>query len=127
MLEGEFPRYQKVIPRENKHRAVMPKGLFTAAISRVGLVSDVVSLSFTAGQVEISARSAEFGDANEIVEATYGGPDIRASVCWKYLMDFLERGAENTATVDLKDARSPLLMTDGPDFINVVMTIRDGK
>jgi DNA polymerase III sliding clamp (beta) subunit (PCNA family) len=48
------------------------------------------------------------------------------AVNWKYLMDFLERGAENTATIDLKDAKSPLLMTDGSDFINVMMTIREG-
>lgn len=127
MVDGEFPRYQKVIPRENKHRVVAPKALFASALSRVGLVDEVVNLSFSAGRMEISARSAEFGDAHEVIEATYGGPDIRTAVRWKFLMDFLERGAENTATVDLKDAKSPLLMTDGSDFINVVLTIRDGK
>jgi len=127
MLDGEFPRYQRIIPTENNHRAVMPKGLFAAAINRVGLVSDVISLSFSTGRVTLSARSTEFGDANEVVEATYGGPDLRITVCWKYLMDFLEHGAENTATVNLKDLKTPLLLTDGSDFINVVMTIRDGQ
>lgn len=126
MVDGEFPRYQRVIPRENKHRFATSKAVFASALSRVGLVSDVINLAFSAGRVELSARSAEFGDAHETVEASYDGPDIRMAVNWKYLMDFLERGAENTATIDLKDAKSPLLMTDGSDFINVMMTIREG-
>lgn len=126
-LEGEFPRYQKAIPKENNHILSVNRAMLMATLRRIGLVSDAVNMQATSDKLEIFATSTEVGDAHEELQVAYEGPPIRLCVNWKYLFEFLEKGAESTAVIRMKDGKSPLLMTDGLDFINVVMTIRVDK
>lgn len=124
MLDGKFPNYQRIIPKSNDQKATVDRISLSAALRRVGLVAEAVYLTFNADQLTLSSQSVEIGDANETVPIMYSGPEIQLCVNWKFVLDFLERAVEPTVTIAIKDDKSPLLLGDGVDFINVVLCLR---
>ncbi len=125
MLDGAFPAYQRVIPRANDHKMVVDRFALQACLRRVGIVSEVVVLTIEPGRLTMSARSAEIGDASEELVVQYEGPEFKGSVTWKLVMDFLDCARETSITIAVKDGKTPLLLTDGPDFMNVVMLVQN--
>lgn len=126
-LVAQFPAYQRIIPKENNHRAVLNRAPLAAALRRVVFVSaesQQVYLSFRSGALQLNAASAEVGEAIEVVGATYEGPDLRVCTSAEYLLDFLDAASNPEIAINLKDSKEPLLMTDGVDFMNVVLLSR---
>lgn len=122
MLEGKFPQYERIIPRENTEQIVIPREAFAAALRRVGLVSDdykTVLLHFTPDGLTITTKSSEIGDAVERIVVTSGHHTV--CVNWSFLLDFLEAASSPSVTLALGQGTSPLLLTDGSNFLNVVM------
>ena len=123
MLDGEFPRYQKIIPKTNNLTVQVERTTLTEVLHRVCLVDDPITMTFSTNQLLVTSR-ADIGDAEEQIAIRYDGPDIKLSVNGKYVLDFLEQATEPSVTISIKDHMNPLLLTDGADFINVVMTMR---
>lgn len=123
-LASEFPKYQRVIPRENNHLLKADRAALAAALRRVGLAHETVLMKLTMNSMELSARSAEVGDASETMTAAYEGPEMNVRFNWKHVLDFLERATEPSVSIALKDGNSPMLLKDGADFINVIMVVR---
>lgn len=124
LIDGEFPKYQRIIPKANNNVATVDRGALIAAIRRVGLVAEVLNMRFSNGAIDLSSRSMEIGNADETLAAKYEGEEISVNLNWKFLLDFLEHANEPTVTIAAKDNKTPLLLTDGADFINVLMVIR---
>jgi DNA polymerase-3 subunit beta len=127
MLDGQFPKYDRIIPRDNSHVAVIGRTALTAAIKRVGLVSEQnqsASFSFTPGGLTVSTSSAEIGDADEALLCEYQGPALKVTMNYTYVLDFLTAAQEQQVSIALKDDTSAVLLSDGTDTINVVMVMR---
>lgn len=127
MLEGQFPKYERIIPRDNQHVATVDRIALTAAIKRVSLVSEQnqsATFNFAPGSLSVSTSSAEIGDADEQLLCEYQGASLKVSMCWRYVLDFLNAAHEQSVTIALKDAMSAVLLSDGSDFVNVVMVMR---
>ena len=88
-------------------------------------MAEGITLNVSTSTLELAGSSAEIGDADETISVRYDGPDIRMLVNWKFVLDFLEAAGDPTITMALQDDKSPLLLTDGNDFINVVMLMRN--
>lgn len=129
-IDGKFPNYERVIPRDNDKKATVGRAALAAAVRRVGLLAEeensAIRLSFDADQVLISSRSAQLGEGEENVPATYQGEPVTTVLHWKYLLDFLNASTNPAVEFMLKSVNHPVLATDGPNFLNVIMTIRDG-
>jgi len=120
-LDGKFPNYQRIIPRGNDQVASANRVQLSAALRRVGLVAETLYLSFEEGRLSLTSRSAEIGDAEEDVQIQYSGPAVRLCVNWKYVLDFLDHAVEPLVSMAIKDSKSPLMLSDGVDYVNVVM------
>lgn len=114
LIAGQFPDYEKVIPKDNPLSAVMHCGTLKDALSRVELMTvereHGINLHFAPGELVLQARNAEVGEANEVVEIEYGGSafDIRLNV--NYLKDFLQALNTNDAVeFQLKDSHTSVL------------------
>ena len=126
-LEAQFPAYERILPRDNDKVAVVERAALSAALRRVGLLSEdnkACYLSFSAEGIDLTSSSAEAGDAAERVAAQYEGDPLRVCCSWRYLLDFLEAASGQTVTVSLKDVNSAILLTDGDNYIAVVMAMR---
>ena len=127
MIDAKFPNYERVIPRANDKTATVNRAALAAVLRRVGLASEqnlAVTLMFADGSLLVSSRSAEFGEAEEPLAIGWESDALTLSINWRYLLDFLEAARGETVTLAMKDAASPILASDGEDFINVIMGLR---
>lgn len=125
--EGKFPSYDQIIPRDTDKRAVVSRQGLAAAIRRVGLLAEdnmALRLRLVEGGIALAASSHDAGDAVEQIEAAYVGDPVEVCCRWRHLLDFLEAAEGQVIEVRLKSATTPMLLSDGEHFINVVVLMR---
>lgn len=92
LLDGEFPKYQSLLPSESPIVAVIETAPFVDAVKRVALVAErntPVRLSFTAGAATLEAGSGDDAQASETIEAELDGDEIAIAFNPGYLLDGL--------------------------------------
>lgn len=127
MLDATFPSYERIIPRDTTIRIGIGRLALEAALRRVGVVAEedrAVRFVVTETHCTVSAQSRTLGDAEEIIEASSNCPEFTFMINSRYVLDFLEHAEQPTITIDTKTGGAPLLFTDGPDFVNVIMGMR---
>jgi DNA polymerase-3 subunit beta len=131
-VEGIFPAYEKVIPKENDKILELAVGEFTDAIRRVALLSNersrAVKLSLQPGRIEISSSNPEMGEASERVEVGYRGSELEIGFNARYLLDFLGAVGQEKFSLHLKDEQTQGMLTpfpEGePEYRYIVMPMR---
>lgn len=131
LIEGDFPDYNKVIPKENPHIVKIEQEALLRALRRVSILSSErykgVKLELKEGRVSISANNPDLGEAVEEVDVDYQGKPITIGFNARYLIDVLNvLGPEAEIELELKDEVSPsLLRKSGDDgYLYVVMPMR---
>ncbi len=128
VVEGNYPNYQQVIPKEVHQRVKVERELFLQCIHRAALVtsdkSNSVKMKLSNNLLEITAASPDFGEAHESLAVDYSGPDIQVAFNPAFLMDPLRALTKDQITFELKDEVSPgVFKTDG-NFLCVIMPVR---
>jgi DNA polymerase-3 subunit beta len=130
LVDGRFPDYEKVIPRQARHALVSDREVLRQAFARASILSNEkyrgVRLILEPEQLTIQANNPEQEEAEEVVAVEYGGDRFEIGFNVSYLQDVL--GALQTETVRLSvaDANSSALI-EGPgadDALYVVMPMR---
>lgn len=122
-VDGKFPSFERIIPKDNPHQAQIPRQEFVSVLRRLVLINEVVELSFKALTLQVTAVSAEVGDGVEQIVIDYTGPDVVMRFKGEYLLDFLNAALSDTVNLALRDAAAPALFIDG-GYRNVVMGMR---
>ena len=130
LVDGEFPDYNRVIPKENNIYSEIKTNEFLHALKRISILSSEkskgVKLLFKADSLDISSSNPDFGDAREDLSMIYSGPEISIGFNAKYLLDILNNYQEENIKLSIKDNLSPGLLTplNNTDYIAVVMPMR---
>ena len=130
LIEGHFPDYQQVIPKEGSKKLVISKALFGECLRRVSLLSQGraygVRLSISSGTLELIAEDPEFGEANESLPISYDGEDLTIGFNARYILDVLSLITTEEIEFSLIDDLSPgvIYPKDDTSFLAVVMPIR---
>lgn len=131
LLAGEFPSYEKVIPREANITANIDTEEFMAAIDRVGLISKetdykTIKCTFTENELRLSSTSPEIGNAEEAIGATVEGGDIDISFNVNYLFDALKVIDTKNCVIKLSGRLKPadIREADRDEFVYIVTPIR---
>lgn len=93
ILEGNFPRYENVMPGSSATDLVIPTADLSDAVRRVSLLAGdrygrAVRLALTAGRLELSSET-EMGEAHETLGVDYEGTEMVIGFNARYLLDFL--------------------------------------
>ncbi|MCP3176186.1 DNA polymerase III subunit beta [Desulfuromonas sp. KJ2020] len=130
LVDGEFPDYDRVIPKENNINIEIDVDNFFHALKRISILasekSKGVKLSFNENNLIISSSNPDYGDAKEDIAIVYSGPDLSIGFNAKYLLDILASFSDKTFKLSVKDNLSPGLITpiDNTDYFAVVMPMR---
>ena len=132
MIDGQFPAYEKVIPKNNDKRIEFDRDKLTQAVRRVAILSNersrAVKFVVEKGQVEVTSSSPEFGEAHEPIAVDYAGPSLTICFNAQYVLDFLGVVESDVVALDLKDDVSQAVMkpvgVDGYDYTYVIMPMR---
>jgi DNA polymerase-3 subunit beta len=109
-LTGNFPDYERVLPRENTHLALMTKDEIRSAIERVSQFADersrAIRVKFEPGEVRVFSSSVETGESEESVPTEYNGPVLEIGFNAQYLLDFMRAISQAQLVFALKDEKS---------------------
>ncbi len=132
MIDGQFPAFERVIPKNNDKRVEFDRDRLTAAVKRVALLSNersrAVKVQIDKGKVEIASSSPEFGEAKEVLMVDYAGAPVTICFNAQYVLDFLGVVETDTVSLDFKDEMSQAVLkpvgAEGYDYTYVIMPMR---
>lgn len=128
VVEGNYPNYQQVIPKETHQRIKLERELFQQCVHRAALIctekSNSVKLKVTSNLLEITAQSPEFGEAHESMAINYSGPDLQVAFNPAFMLDPLKALTKDEVFFELKDEVSPGVFKTLENFVCVVMPVR---
>ena len=80
LIEGEFPNYKQVIPKQSEHHLTVSVEPVVRALRRVALLSAehsrAVKLELGEGKLQLSARTPDLGEAQEELDVDYQGDEL---------------------------------------------------
>lgn len=96
LVEGPYPNYDQVIPRDNDRIALLDRATFASAVERVLTVVALtelhrVRLSFDAREVQLTSRTSDVGDASEQCAVNYTGEPLVIGLNAKHLLEIVKR------------------------------------
>lgn len=128
IVEGSYPNYKQVIPKEAEHRIKVERELMLETVQRVALMTNdkqnSVKLKIADNCLEISGESAELGEAKEPIEVEYSGPEVRIGFNPEFLLSPLRNLTKDEVFFEFKDEMSPGVFKTLDNFLCVVMPLR---
>jgi len=130
LIEGEFPNYRQVIPKDAGRRLSVASEPLVRALRRVHLLSSqqshAVKLEVKEGQVAISTRNPDLGEAREELDVDYAGEPLEIGFNARYLIEALGALAAKEVSFGLQDGLSPVQLrpADDDESLAVVMPMR---
>jgi DNA polymerase-3 subunit beta len=126
LIDGSFPDYQRVVPKENLNKLVVSNSDFSKAIDRVSTVSmeksRAVKLSLSNNVLLLQVNSHDLGNASEELDVNYTSDPIDIGFNARYLLDISGQIQGKDIELSLSDSASPALITD-PDQEGVIFVL----
>ena len=130
LVEGKFPDYNRVIPKNHKNRIMLGRLPLLATLQRTAiLTSDKfkgVRLNIEPGTLRVASNNAEQEEAVDELDIDYAGDAIEIGFNVTYLIDALSNMDQEMVMLELSDGNSSALFTipDNATFKYVVMPMR---
>jgi DNA polymerase-3 subunit beta len=133
LIEGPYPNYEQVIPRENDKSATVDKAAMGAALRRMSVVASDqthrIRLAFSGGTAKFSVQTPDLGEAQDELAVTYEGEPLEIGFNATYLLEILKymptdevrftfKAPERAATVE------PVGWSDPASYMCLVMPLR---
>jgi DNA polymerase-3 subunit beta len=132
MIDGQFPAYERVIPKGNDKHIEFERDRLTNAVKRVALLSNersrAVKFQIDKGKVDVTSSSPDIGEAHETLPVEYAGAPMQICFNAQYVLDFLAAVSTDLVALELKDEVSQAVMkpigAEGYDYTYVIMPMR---
>jgi DNA polymerase-3 subunit beta len=128
ILEGNYPNYKQVIPKEAEQRIKVERELMLEAVQRASLVANdkqkLVRLKMSKNLLEVSCQSVELGNYNETIEIEYDGPEVQIGFNPEFLQHPLSKLTKDEIYFECKDENTPGVFKTLDNFLCVVMPMR---
>ncbi len=130
LIDGTFPDYERVIPRNNDKKLMLDTASFAAAVDRVSTISmeksRAVKLQIGGNKVVLAVNNPDSGSAEEEVVCDYDAEAIDIGFNARYLMDVAGQMKSDRMEFHLADAGSPTIIRDPADeqALYVLMPMR---
>ncbi|MGH7562741.1 MAG: DNA polymerase III subunit beta [Gemmatimonadales bacterium] len=133
LIEGPYPNYEQVIPRENDKSLTADRGTLAAALRRMSIVASDqthrIRMSFGNGACKLSVQTPDLGEAQEEITVSYEGDALEIGFNAAYLLEILKfmptdevrmtfKAPERAATCE------PVGWDDPASYLTLVMPLR---
>jgi DNA polymerase-3 subunit beta len=127
LVEGHFPKYSDVIPKDPDKKVVLKTAAFLGGVRKAAILTNEESrgihLKVGPGEVVLTSRAPEAGEAEVHVPAEYSGEALEIAFDPGFLQDALKVMDAEDFTFAFKGPAKPGVMTEGKMFTYVVMPI----
>ena len=129
LIDGEFPEYEQVIPKENDKKIKMEREKIYSCLRRISTMAsdrvEGVKLSFKKGMMEGSTFNQDFGDAREEMDVAYEGPPLEIGFNGRYLIEALNAVETSEVWIELKDEGSPAILRPFSPEASAVSSVKN--
>src|SRR3954470_13103705 len=127
LVEGQFPPYEDVIPKDADKRMTAGTADFLSAIRRAALLtteeSKGVRMAFSKSGLKLSSRSPESGEAEITFACKFEGSDVEIGFNPSFLTEALRVVDSDEISLELSAPNRPGLLKGGADFLYVIMPV----
>jgi DNA polymerase-3 subunit beta len=129
LIDGEFPDYERALPKSNDKIVTVNKKLLFDAIDRTSTVANdkhrSIKVIIEEGKLTLQVNTSDGGFAYEEIDIVYSGEKIETGFNSRYLMDVIGQSDKEELLIKFKDGNSPALV-EPKDSSNlfVIMPIR---
>ena len=134
LIEGQFPNYQQIMPKEWKTQVVVPTSEFLNAAKTASFFArdsaNIVRLHIESGELTVRAESTELGDNESKIDAVVEGePSADIAFNAKYLTDALNVVESEQIKLEIVNAGSPGVIrpVDSTDYVHVIMPMATSR
>lgn len=130
LIEGQFPNWEAVVPRNHPGRLTLKRAALAAALRRVSVMAEErnkpVRLALAPGSLTLSAASHDLGEAEEALEVDYSGAELTIGFNSRYILEALAPMEHEDVVVEFKDGLSPGVLRSSADegYCCVIMPMR---
>ncbi|MFW2330750.1 MAG: DNA polymerase III subunit beta [Nitrospinota bacterium] len=130
LIEGAFPNYDQVIPKEHTAEVNISKEAFYYTLRRVSTLADekshMVKLTFHNDKLSFMSEGGGIGEARDELEIKYSGERIEIGLNSNYLLDLLNAIDGDEVKIKISDLLGPLLIESESDekSIGIIMPMR---
>jgi len=130
LIDGQFPDYRRVIPDNQKHKAVVEKKALEDALRRVSLLveqkSRKVVLTLAEGTLTVVSKESELGVATEELPCEYDGPQMSLAVNCVYMSEPLREIGAEKISLEFSDVNKAITLRPLPDegYTNIIMPMQ---
>jgi DNA polymerase III subunit beta len=117
LLEGQYPNYRQLVPRQFSHQMVLDRRVFLSALERISVLADqknnIVKLSIdgAAQNLTLSVDAQDVGSGREAMPAQITGDGMDVAFNVKYLLDGLKAITTDSVQVQLNTPTSPAILS----------------
>lgn len=127
LVEGDYPKYEKLIPESTTGRTVLSKEDILRAVRRVALLSNPknysISLDIEAEQITISAKTPEVGEAHETVTVQSCTANARIAIDARLLIEIFAHIETELLAIEFTGEFSPVLIRPIGDEAHVCLVM----
>jgi DNA polymerase III beta subunit len=127
LIDGQYPKYEEVVPKENDKKAEVNKEALLAAIRMASYMTSegyrVVKFRLTKNKLNLSSRAADVGEAEQDLDINYEGPDFEISFNPDYVIDALKASDIGNVVMELGRKDGAAIFRTGHEQINIIMPI----
>ena len=128
LIEGEFPNYEQVVPKELKDKMVVDRDVFLAATRRAGIFSSqdsvAIKMELTKDKLTLSKSTPYLGEVKEELVVEYKGKDIAIGFNPAYLVDVLKVIDQERVSFEVTDPEKPGALRLGKEYVYVVLPMQ---
>jgi len=123
LINGKFPEYSRIIPKEIANTLVLPKAIMIDSIKQITTISNDVKITFLHDVITFESLSDDNIEAKtEISHHTNFTTPFSIAINSRYLLDFLNSINSSEFTIGLNESNLPFILKDN-NFKTVVMPI----
>ncbi|NJP12437.1 MAG: DNA polymerase III subunit beta [Leptolyngbyaceae cyanobacterium RU_5_1] len=117
LLEGQYPNYRQLIPRQFNYQTTVERRLFLSALERIAVLADqknnIVKVSLSSGKQELSLSvdAPDVGSGEETIPAQISGEDLVIAFNVKYLLEGLKVLSTADVQLQFNTPTSPAILT----------------
>lgn len=129
-VEGEFFKYEQIIPKDIKNEIIVKKDDLSACLERAAVICkdtayNKITLTVEEKMINIFALS-EKGKINENIECKNSGENIKIAFNCKFIQDAISKIKEDYLKINIERSAKPVLITpmDGEEYKCVVLPLK---
>ena len=132
LIEGTYPNYDQVIPRDNDKVATIGKKALESAVRRMAVVASDqthrIRLKFEPGRVHLNVLTPDLGEGHDELEIGYEGEELEIGFNANYLLEVLRYMPTDDVEVAFKAPERAATIEpagdDSIDYLCLVMPLR---